>query len=205
MIVFGISLSPYSRKVLTFLGEKGIAYEHRPVTPHDASPDFKAASPVGKIPALVDGDYRLSDSSAICHYLERKYPNPSLFPSSPDEVGRMLWLEEFSDTLLVPAHSKVFFQLVVQPNIFKKQPDMSIVDQALTKELPPVLTYLDSQISGPFLVGGKLSLADIAVYPPLLNLKTAGHPVDAQRYPKLSNYFAGLLARPAFAAVKYPF
>jgi glutathione S-transferase len=203
MIVFGTSLSPYTRKVLTFVGEKGIAFEHRPALPHDASPEFKAASPVGKIPALADGDYRLADSSAICHYLERKYPNPALFPSSPEDVGRMVWYEEFNDTMLAPAAGKVFFQLVVQPNFFKQQPDTSIVDQALTKELPPLLTYLESQISGPFLVGGKLTLADIAVHCPLVNLKIAGHAVDAQRYPKLAGYLAALVARPAFA-VKDP-
>lgn len=202
MIVLGTSFSPFTRKLMTFLGEKGLAFEHRPVAPHDASPEFKAASPVGKIPALIDGDYKLSDSSAICHYLERKHPTPALFPTNPEEVGRMLWFEEFNDTLLVPAAGKVFFQLVVQPNFFKQQPDMTIVDQALTKELPPLLAYLESQISGPFLVGGKLTLADIAIHCPLVNLKIAGHPLDAQRYPKLGNYFAGLVARPAFAAVK---
>jgi glutathione S-transferase len=204
MIVFGTSLSPYTRKVLTFLGEKGLAFEHRPVVPHDASAEFKAASPVGKIPALVDGDYKLADSSAICHYLERKFPNPSLFPTSPEEVGRMLWFEEYNDTILAPTAGKVFFQLFVQPNVFKQQPDMSIVDQALTKDIPPMLTYLESQVSGPFIVGGKLTLADIALHCIFVNLKLAGHPVDAQRYPKLGGYLAGLLARPAFAAVKDP-
>ena len=204
MILYGSSFSPFARKALVFLGEKGLACEHRPVRPHDASPDFKAASPVGKIPALVDGDYKLADSSAICHYLERKHPNPSLFPVSPEDIGRMVWLEEFSDTVLTPTGGKVFFQLVVRGIVLKEQPDMAIVDQALTKELPPLLAYLESQVSGPYLVGGKLTLADIAVHCIFVNLKLAGHPLDAQRYPKLGGYIAALLARPAFAAVKDP-
>ena len=204
MIVYGTSLSPFSRKVLTFIGEKGLTAEHRPVAPHDPAPEFKAASPVGKIPALIDGNYKLADSSAICQYLERKYPTPALFPTTAEEIGRMMWFEEFNDTLLVAAAGKVFFQLRVRPNFFKEQPDVAIVDQALTKELPPLLDYLESQVSGAYLVGGKLTLADIAVHCPFVNLKLAGHPVDGARWPKVAKYVGDLMARPAFARVKDP-
>jgi glutathione S-transferase len=201
MIVYGSSLSPFVRKTLTFIGEKGLATEHLPLRPHDPSPAFRATSPLGRIPGFADGEYQLADSSAICHYLERKYPAPALFPASPEEVGRMLWFEEFSDTVLVPATGKVFFQLRVRPALLKEPPDMAIVEQALTKEAPPLFDYLEKQISGPFLVGGKLSLADIAIHCPFVNLKLAGHPLDATRWPKLGGYIAALLARPAFARV----
>jgi glutathione S-transferase len=198
MIVYGTSLSPFTRKALVFVGEKGLPFEHRPVRPHDAAAEFRAASPLGKIPALIDGSYRLADSSAICHYLERKYPSPALFPTSADELGRMVWLEEFSDTVLTPTAGKVFFQLRVRPMVLKEEPDMAIVDQALTKELPPLLDYLEQQIDGPFLVGGRLTLADIAIHCIFVNLKIAGHPLDAARWPRLGGYLAALLARPAF-------
>jgi glutathione S-transferase len=204
MIVYGSSLSPFVRKTLTFIGEKGLTAEHVPVVPHDPLPAFCATSPLGRIPGFADGDYELADSSAICHYLERKYPTPALFPAGPEEVGRMLWFEEFSDTVLVPAAGKVFFQLRVRPALLKEPPDMAIVDQALTKEIPPLLDYLERQISGPFLVGGKMSLADIAVHCIFVNLKIAGHPLDAARWPKLGGYVASLLARPAFARVTDP-
>jgi glutathione S-transferase len=204
MIVYGSSLSPFVRKTLTFINEKGLSAEHLPLRPHDAMPEFRAASPLGKIPGFADGGFRLADSSAICHYLERKYPTPALFPSTPEDVGRMLWFEEFNDTVLVPAAGKVFFQLRVRPALLKEQPDLAIVDQALTKELPPILEYLEQQISGPFLVSGRLTLADIAIHCPFVNLKLAGHPLDAQRWPKIGGYLAGLLARPTFARVTDP-
>jgi glutathione S-transferase len=101
--------------------------------------------------------------------------------------------------VLIPAAGKVFFQLRVRPQLFKEPPDMAIVDQALTKDIPPVLDYLERQVTGPFLVGGKLSLADIAVHCIFVNLKIAGHPLDTARWPKLGGYLAGLMARPAFA------
>ena len=87
MVVYGSSLAPAARKVLAFIGEKGLAAEHRPVAPHDASPEFKLASPLGRIPAFSDGSFSLSDSSAICHYLERRYPNPALFPVEADPMA----------------------------------------------------------------------------------------------------------------------
>lgn len=204
MIIYGSSLSPFTRKVLTFANEKGLAFEHKPVRPQDNSPDFRATSPLGKIPGLADGDYKLADSSAICHYLERKYPAPSLFPAGAEEVGRMLWFDEYADTILIPTAGKVFFQLAVRPRLLQQQPDMAIVDQALTKEIPPVLDYLERTIDGPFLVGGRLSLADIAIHCIFVNLKLVGHPVDATRWPRLAEYVAGLLARPAFARVRDP-
>ena len=204
MIVYGSSLSPFVRKTLTFIGEKGLSAEHVPLRPHAELPAFRATSPLGRIPGFADGDYKLADSSAICHYLERKYPTPALFPARAEDVGRMLWFEEFSDTVLIPASGKVFFQLRVRPALLKQPPDMAIVDQALTKELPPLLDYLEHQVSGPFLVGGALSLADIAIHCSFVNLKIAGHPLDAARWPKLGGYVAGLLARPAFARVTDP-
>ena len=70
MILFGSSISPFVRKVLMFAAEKGIALESRPVSPHSDDHEFRAASPFGKIPALVDGDYTLADSTAIVSYLE---------------------------------------------------------------------------------------------------------------------------------------
>lgn len=204
MIVYGGSLSPFTRKVLTFMGEKELPFEHRAVRPHDESAEFRAASPLGKIPALIDGAFTLADSSAICHYIERKYPAPALFPAGAEEFGRMLWFEEFNDTLLVPTCGKVFFQLRVRPLLFKQEPDMAVVDQALTKEIPPVLDYLERQIDGPILVGGKLSLADIAIHCIFVNLKIVGHPLDARRWPRLGDYLSGLMARPAFARVRDP-
>ena len=202
MIVFGSSLSPFTRKVLAFAAEKGLAIEHRPVRPHDPSPDFRSCSPLGKIPGLIDGDFRLADSSAICHYLERKYPSPALFPAKTDEFGRMLWFEEFNDTVLIPAAGKVFFQLIVRPDLLNEKPDMAIVEQAFTREIPPLFDYLESQISGPFLVGDKITLADIAIHCIFVNLKIVHRPIDAERWPKLAHYIQGLLARPALARVR---
>ena len=202
MIVFGSSLSPFVRKTLVFIAEKGLSAEHRPLAPHDASPEFRACSPLGKIPGFADCDYHLSDSTAICHYLERRHPMPALFPSTAEDYGRMVWFEEFADTVLVPIMGgKVFMNLVVKPRFFKQPADMAVVEKALTEELPPLFDHLESRIAGPFVVGSTLSLADIALVCPFVNLALAERPVDTKRWPKLAGYVASITARPSFQGV----
>jgi glutathione S-transferase len=201
MILYGSSYSPFARKALFFLGEKGIGFEHVPLAFHDPLPAFQAASPFGKIPALEDGDFRLSDSSAICHYLERKYPAPALMPQEARAYGQAVWYDKFSDTMLVPALGKVFFNLFVKPRLLKQEPDLAVVAKALEKEIPPLYDFLEGRVDGPFLVGGALSLADIAVATPFFNMAVAGHPLDVSRWPCLGAYVAGIQARPAFATL----
>ena len=57
-----------------------------PMGPDGADPDFVAASPMGKIPAMDDEGYRLGDSSAIIHYLEAKH-GAALLPDEPKALG----------------------------------------------------------------------------------------------------------------------
>ncbi len=201
MILYGTSISPFVRKVMFFAGEKGVSLDHVPIRFHDPMPEFKAASPFGKIPALTDEDFHLSDSSAICHYLERKFPEHALLPSDPREYAKAIWYDKYSDTIMVPALAKVFFNLFVKPKVFKQEPDMAVVEKALADEIPPIYDFLDKTIHGPFLVGDKLSLADIAVACPFVNIAMAGHPLDAARYPRLGAYIASLHDRPAFRAI----
>jgi glutathione S-transferase len=201
MIVYGSSLSPFVRKVLVFIAEKGLVAQHQVIGIQDKSPEFRACSPLGKMPGFSDGAFTLADSTAICHYLERRYPMPALFPSTAEDYGRMVWFEEFADTVLVPTMGKVFFNLVVKPRFFKQEPDMAVVDKALADELPPLLDYLEGAIAGPFLVGSTLSLADIAVAIPFINLEIAERPLDTTRWPKLGRYVAAIVARPSFTGI----
>jgi len=67
MIVYGATLSPFVRKVMVAGAEKGIDLELRSVVPQSEDAEFRECSPFGKIPGLRDGDFTLSDSTAIIH------------------------------------------------------------------------------------------------------------------------------------------
>ncbi|MGH0036287.1 MAG: glutathione S-transferase family protein [Myxococcota bacterium] len=198
----GVNASPFVRKTRVVLEEKGIAYELEPVMPIGVSDEFRRISPLGKIPCYEDGDYILPDSSCICAYLERKVPEPALYPSGAEELGRALWYEEYGDTKLVEVLTGVFFQRVVQARIMRQPPDEEKVSHALAELIPPVFDYLEGEVGdGDAIVGGRFGIADIALASPFVNFDHAGERVDASRWPRLAAYLGRVLARPTFKAL----
>ncbi|EIZ85109.1 glutathione S-transferase domain-containing protein [Methylobacterium sp. GXF4] len=198
MIVYGTGYSPYVRKVLVSLAEKNVPYEHRPVMFHAPDADFQAASPLGKIPAIEDGGFKLADSSAILWYLERKHPTPALVPSDPQALGRAVWFDKFGDTELFAKLVVPFVERILKPNMMGKPTDDAAVAKALNDDLPPLFNCLEREISGPYLVGDAFSIADISVATGFYNFHLADAQVDAGRWPKLAAYIAETLARPSF-------
>lgn len=201
MILYGSSLSPYTRKVLAFAAEKGIELDLQPTGFPDFNAEFLAASPLRKMPALTDGDYKLADSSAIIHYLEAKQPEPALIPSDPQLRGKAIWFDEFADTVLIACGSKIFFNRIVAPRFFGRPCDEEAVKQAELNDLPPILEYLETVVPGEggYLVGEGLTIADIAVAGPFANFRHTGTRVDPERYPRTVAYADRILARPSFA------
>ena len=154
MIVYGSSLSPYVRKVLVICAEKRIEAENQvfgPGTP--PSPEFIEASPFKKIPALRDGGFVLSDSTAIAVYLDAKHPEPQLIPTEPQARGRTMWFDEFADTIALPPKAKVFWNRVVAP-LMGQAGDEDAATKAETTELPDIFAYLERTVAGERLPGG---------------------------------------------------
>jgi len=200
MIVFGSSLSPFVRKVLAFAAEKGIEVESRPLGLGSEDPDFLAASPFRKIPGFQDGDFRISDSSAIITYLEAIKPEPALIPAEARARARTIWYDEFADTILFACGGKMFFNRVVSPMFLGQPGDEAIATKAECEELPPLLDYLESVIpASGFLVEDRLTLADIAVASPFGNLRLLKVVIDEARHPKVKAYVEAILGRPSFA------
>ena len=92
-------LSPYAQKVKLAMYEKGIEFESRmPDILSGGDADFHRASPRREVPALVDGDTNVFDSTIILEYLEDKWPTPPMLPSGPAERARVRMIEEICDT-----------------------------------------------------------------------------------------------------------
>ena len=199
MILYGSTMSPFVRKVAAYAAEKGIAIDLQPTGFPNPTPEFRAASPFGKMPALVDDDYRLADSSAIIAYLEAKYPDPEMIPAEPRARGQVIWFDEFADTLLFACGAKIFFNKIVAPRFLGREGDLAVAEAAERDELPPLLDYLETAIpdSG-YLVGDKLTLADIAVAGPFANFGHCNVVIDGARYPRVSAYTSAILSRPSF-------
>ena len=204
--VLGGNVSPFVRKVRTFLAEKGVDYEHVPVNPFAPPDGWREISPLGRIPVLRDGDRTLPDSSVICTWLERRFPEPALYPADDWDHARALWIEEFIDGGVVPlVGPRVFFALVLQPLMSRKEPDAATEERArkvLEEEAPPLWDHLERELGdADFFVGNRLSIADIAVASPFVNLRHAGYRPEAARWPRLAAFLERMHGRPSMKAL----
>ena len=199
MIVYGSSISPFVRKVLAFAAEKDIPVELKASGLGNKDPEFIEASPFGKMPGFRDGDFAISDSSAIIAYLEAVKPEPNLIPTEPKARARTIWFDEYADTILFACGGKMFFNRMVAPRFLGQPGDEEIASKAECEELPPMLDYLERVIpeSG-FLVEDRLTLADIAVASPFANFKHINVAIDPDRYPRITEYVGRMLGRPSF-------
>lgn len=199
MIVYGNPVSPFVRKVISYLVEREMAYELVIVGLGDPNPDFAAVSPFGKMPALKDGDFGISDSSAILTYLEAKYPGSGLVPDDAEGKARVTWFDEFADTILVASGAKIFFNRVVAPKFMGREGDEAAA-QAGEAEMPGLYAYLESVLdeSG-YLVGGKFSVADLSVAVAIANLIPLGLAPDSASYPKSAAWLDAINMRPSIA------
>jgi glutathione S-transferase len=185
----GVSLSPFVRKVRAALAWKEIDYALVAVMPGAMDAAFLARSPLSKIPVWSEGDWSLPDSSVICAYLERRVPTPPLYPADVRAFANALFWEEYADTRLVESSVPVFFQRIVRARVFKQAPDEEIVRRHLEEVLPPVLDQLEALYLGQ---GGEtgevLSIGNLSVWSPFVNLEHAGFAVDAGRWPALARF-----------------
>jgi glutathione S-transferase len=204
MKVYGFPISPFVRKVHVVAAEKGIPVELAMSNPAAPAEEFLAASPFRKIPALVDGDFTLADSTAIVTYLDALQPDPPMVPGTPQQKARAIWFEEFADTILVAAGGKVLFNRFVGPKLMGKPGDEAAAEQGL-KELEPVLAYLESQCGDGWLADGDFSVGDVAVAAVLRSLGYVGLEPDPATHPRTAAWYARVTARPSwqhFAAIE---
>jgi glutathione S-transferase len=209
-VVWGVKVSPYVRKVLVAMELKGISYDLRETLPskllsmlnQEIPAEFAQVSPLGKIPAYQEGNFSLADSSVIIAYLEKTHPEHALFPKNPKQYAKVLWLEKYADTFLSETiYNKIFVESVVKPHVLKVEGDRELIQQAIDKELPVIFSYLEHTLKDnkdKFLVGNRLTLADIAIGVHFVSLKMSGGAVDKTTWPLLAEYVDRILEQPAF-------
>lgn len=199
LILYGINLSTFTRKVRLALAERGIDYRLE-VAPM-GSPRVRALNPLGRIPVLKDGDTVVPDSSVIIAYLERAYPGPSLYPAAPADLARALWLEEYADTRLREVTLPFFAEQVVKP-LFQGKPGDADVLAAASGPRDEVFTYLEAELApGEFVPAAGLTVADIAVGAELVTYVQGAGDIDVRRWPRLAAWYSRHAARPAWATI----
>lgn len=184
--------SPRSRSftALWLLEETGQPYERLLTdisTGAQKTPEFLAVNPMGKVPALRDGDVSIAESAAICAYVAERYPDAKLAPPPGDpRRGKYLQWLFFGPSCIEPALIQVFTKLEVPTST------------AAWGSATQVFDVLDATLKkGPWILGETFSAADIVIGSGLnFAVKVFGM---VPTRPSFDRYIDGCKARPAFA------
>ncbi|MGH7926887.1 MAG: glutathione S-transferase family protein, partial [Candidatus Binatia bacterium] len=173
--------SPFAWRVMLTLEVKGLAYESKLLEfskGENAAPAYLKLNPRGKVPTLKDGDYVLYESLAIMNYLDRKYPDPPLFGKTPEETGLIWQALAECESYVVPAGDKVVRPVFSGKGLDKVE-EIGQAAQTLRRELKTI----DEPLAGSqWLVGDKISAADIGVFPLVQLMLRAASKEAAQRF-----------------------
>lgn len=157
-------LSPYAQKVKIALREKGVAFEACiPDLFSGGDREFQAANPRREVPALIDGDTAVFDSTIILEYIEDRWPDPSLLPKDPAARARVRTIEELCDTYYEAINWAVF-----EVRVFQRATGV-LADQLLARaseQVAGVNAYLDRELGGqPFFNGERFGWGDLSAVP----------------------------------------
>lgn len=203
LIVYGVPLSPFVRKLRLCLAEKGLDYQLEIVLPFNQPDWFCNLNPLGRIPALKDGELTLADSSVICQYIEEKYSDITpLFGQDAEQRAKVRWFEKYADYELAPLTTfTVFQQRVINPSMGKPT-DENAVQSVLSKTLPVHFDYLEKSLgNAEYFVGDTLTLADLAFTCQIINMEYGGECLDESRWPNLASLYTRIKARPSIQDV----
>jgi glutathione S-transferase len=206
--VYWGSGSPFAWRVMLTLEVKCLTYQSTLLEfskgEHKAS-GFLKLNPRGKVPVLKDDDLVLNESLAIIAYLDKKYPDPPLFGTSPQETG-LIWRAIMeTEAYLLSAGDKV-----IRPVFFSKGLDETAKIQQAAQAVREEFKRIDRELSNsPWLVGEKLSAADISLFPLVQTIlraagKDAAKPLQlellplADTFPNLSEWVRRIEALPGY-------
>ncbi|MCA9689895.1 MAG: glutathione S-transferase [Myxococcales bacterium] len=175
-------------RVVWMLEELGRPYERVYVdirAPGPRDPEFLAASPMGKVPALADGPVTVADSAAICLYLADRYASGTLAPAIDDPSrGRFLYWIMYAPGVFEPAMAEKFSGLPA-----KRQTHG-------WGDFPAMIATLEAGLAaGPWIMGDTFTAADVLLGSSVAFLRMFGGLPDS---PVLSAYADRCVERPAY-------
>lgn len=190
------------RRLRIFLAEKGLTLPTVQVdmaSGENRQPAYLAINPLGTMPALeLDDGTVITESIAICRYLEEQQPDPPLFGTTALERAHVeMWNRRLELELQIPiqhafVHLSPFWQ--------GRRPQVPAYGEVARARALEVMAWLDREIGDrPFFVGERYTVADITAQCALLLGKHTGTPIPAG-LDHLARWFAEVSARPSARA-----
>lgn len=197
------SVGPNPRVVKMFMAEKGMTLDMITIDlrgGENRREPFLAVNPAGQTPALELGDgAHLTEITAICEYLEEVNHNPPLIGVTAEERAMTrMWVRRIDLKICEPLANG--FRFAEGLPMFKDRmrclpeaaPGMKLIAQ-------DGLQWLEDHFQGPWIAGGRFTLADILLFAFLDFGAVVGQPLDP-KFTKINEWFARVKARPSAAA-----
>ena len=189
--------APNSRSVraLWLFNELGLPYELEIYPLGDKSmrtPEYLRVHPLGRVPALEDGDLTIFESGAIVQYVLDKYGEGAMVPTSgsTDYPTYLQWLH-YAEGMIMPQINIIVVETIFLPEERRNQTN---VDRA-TKLLTRMLTAVDVHLQDREFLAGEFSGADIMTGHACIVSGRLG--ADISDKPNVAAYIDRLEARPA--------
>jgi len=199
---WGALRSTHASKVKVVLEEKRVPYRIENMPPGNLwkkPPEMLARHPLGKVPYIEDGPLTIYDSTVIGEYLEERYPEPALMPSSPLERAKVRELEQFGDeAILVGNLPPIWMPYWTEP----AKRDLERMEkgrEGLRKRDFPYLEQVLDSAGNDGYICGNFSLADIPFMPLAMVLEVDAIPLGD--FPQVERYLSKLRSRPSYRAI----
>jgi glutathione S-transferase len=195
--VYGRPNSINVRKVLWMLAELELEYERedwgRGFRPAE-DPEFRKINPVGVVPVIDDGDFRLRESHSIVRYLAAKYDRADLYSKDIKERATIESWMDWAATEFANGMRPVFHGLIVKNPAFVDRVEAGI------KEWSGQMQVLEAHLSntGPHVMGRDFTIGDIPVG--LVVNRWFSIPFNKPEFKAVSAYYDKLAQRPAYRA-----
>lgn len=205
MKLYTLGRSPNTIKVAAVIHYLGLPVEFQEVDlqkEEHRSVEFLAKNPNGTMPHLDDNGFQLWESQAIMIYLAQKKPESGLYPQEPAGQADVLrWLFWYSNHLSAAVRPYIY-QRIVRPMMRGEAGDESIVAQA-EPDFHKYMGILEAHLSKhTFLVGSRLTVADIALASGLMYHAPARLPMA--EYPRTTAWLQGVTGQEFFQKATPP-
>jgi glutathione S-transferase len=205
MKLYILSASPNSRKVLAVVHHLGLSPE---IVDLDlaggdlAKAEFLALNPNGMVPVLVDGAFRLWESSAINQYLVDKVGGSPLFPRDLQVRADIVRWQFWEQTHFNKAFGTLVFESVIKPKLGMGEASAGLVEFCL-HETGRFAKVLEGHLRGrSTVVGDDLTLADYAMV--CLERYRGATPFDWSPFANVNRYFDQVRETDAWLAATAP-
>jgi glutathione S-transferase len=202
MLLYDLPVGMNPRRVRIFLAEKGLTVPMRTVdatTDENRKPPFLAINPLGKLPVLeLDDGSVITESIAICRYVEALHPAPPLFGSTPQEQARIeMWIRRMEFQITQPIgdvflHTGEFYR-----TRFDQLPAYGEFSRRRAAE---AFVWLNGELAGrEFIATDTYSMADIVAQCAFVLGKAVGLRIPPE-LTELTRWFAAVGGRPTARA-----